>query len=110
MPEPTIATKQIIEQVFDDAAILYDRIGPNIFTQFGMHLVDYLPLAPGMRVLDVATGTGAVILPAAHRVGQEGQVTGIDLSGTILQEAERAMHANRLTNVQLRKMDAEHLD
>lgn len=37
-------------------------------------------------------------------------VTGINLSGAILQEAERAAHADGLTNVELRKMDAEHLE
>ncbi|MDD1753293.1 MAG: class I SAM-dependent methyltransferase [Methanotrichaceae archaeon] len=110
MLEPTIATKQIIEQIFDDAATLYDRIGPSIFAQFGAHLVDLLPLAPGVRVLDIATGTGAVLLPMAHRVGPEGRAIGIDLSSVILQEAEHAVRANGLTNVELRKMDAEHLE
>jgi O-methyltransferase/aklanonic acid methyltransferase len=69
-----------------------------------------MPLVPGARVLDIATGTGAVLLPAARRVGPEGHVTGIDLSGAILQEAERAVRADGLTNVELRKMDAEHLE
>jgi ubiquinone/menaquinone biosynthesis C-methylase UbiE len=42
-------------------------------------------------------------------VGPKGHVTGIDLSGAILREAERAVQADGLTNVELRKMDAEHL-
>jgi ubiquinone/menaquinone biosynthesis C-methylase UbiE len=61
-------------------------------------------------VLDVATGKGAVLLPAARRVGSKGHVTGIDLSGEILKEAKRAVRADGLTNVELRKMDAEHLE
>ncbi len=110
MPEPMVATKQVIEQLFDNAAASYNRTGPSIFTQFGKRLVERMPLKPGARVLDIATGTGAVLLPAAQRVGSEGQVTGIDLSGAILKEAEGAAAAENLTNVQLRKMDAEHLD
>jgi O-methyltransferase/aklanonic acid methyltransferase len=110
MPEPIIITKQMIEQVFDDAAISYDRVGPSIFTQFGNRLVERMSLVPGARVLDVATGKGAVLLPVARRVGPEGHVIGIDLSGTILQEAEQSVRANGLTNVELRKMDAEHLE
>jgi ubiquinone/menaquinone biosynthesis C-methylase UbiE len=43
-------------------------------------------------------------------VGADGRVTGIDLSGAILQEAESAAHMDGLTNVELRKMDAEHLE
>jgi ubiquinone/menaquinone biosynthesis C-methylase UbiE len=107
---PMVATKQVIEQLFDDAATSYNRTGPSIFTQFGTRLVEHTPLRPGARVLDVATGTGAVLLPAARRVGSEGHVTGIDLSGAILGEAERASVTEGLTNVALRKMDAEHLD
>ncbi len=110
MPDITIATKQMIEQLFDGAAKSYNRTGPSIFTQFGARLVERMPLTNGARVLDVATGTGAVLLPAARRVGLEGHVTGIDLSGEILQEAKGAAHTAGLTNVELRKMDAENLE
>jgi ubiquinone/menaquinone biosynthesis C-methylase UbiE len=108
--EPTIITKQVIEQVFDDSAIAYDRVGPSIFTQFGNRLVERMPLVPGARVLDVATGKGAVLLPIAHRIGPQGHVIGIDLSRTILKEAECAVRAGGITNVELHKMDAEHLE
>ena len=81
--KPMVATKQMIEQMFDDAAKSYNRTGPSIFTQFGTRLIEQMPLTPDARVLDVATGTGAVLLPVARRVGSEGHVTGIDLSGAI---------------------------
>jgi len=110
MSEPVILNKQMIEQLFDGAATSYDRAGPSIFTQFGARLVEMILITPGARVLDIATGTGAVLLPAARRVGPQGHVIGIDLSRTILQEAERAVRADGLTNVELRKMDAEHLE
>ena len=110
MPEPTILTKRMIEQIFDDTAASYDRVGPRFFSQFGERLVEQMPLGPGARVLDVATGKGAVLLPSARRVGSGGQVTGIDLSGEILKETERLVRADGLTNVELRKMDAEHLE
>ena len=32
MSEPRIATKQMIEQLFDETAKSYNRTGPNIFT------------------------------------------------------------------------------
>ena len=110
MPEPIILTKRMIEQIFDGSAMSYDRVGPKIFSQFGEHLVEQIPLARGAHVLDIATGKGAVLLPAARRVGSEGQVTGIDLSGGILKETEHLARAEGLTNVELRKMDAEHLE
>ena len=110
MPEPPIATKPIIEKIFNDAAKSYDRAGPSIFTQFGERLVEHMHLSPGMRVLDIATGKGAVLIPAARRVGPEGEVIGIDLSDAILKEAENAARAEGLNNVKLQKMDAEHLE
>jgi len=110
VPEINIATKAMIEQLFDDAAAVYDLAGPSIYTTFGTRLVEHMPLAPGTRILDVATGKGAALLPIARQVGSEGHVTGIDLSGTILEEADRSVCAAGLTNIVLRKMDAEHLE
>lgn len=110
MPEPAVAIKQIMEKTFDDAAVSYDRVGPSIFARFGERLVERMPITSGARVLDIATGKGAVLLPAARLVGTEGRVTGIDLSSAILREAERIAHAEGLTNVEFCKMDAEHLE
>jgi len=39
-----------------------------------------MSLSSGDRVLDVATGKGAALLPAARRVGLVGRVIGVDLS------------------------------
>lgn len=110
MPEPKMITKQMIEQVFDDSAIPYDRVGPNIFTQFGKRLIDKMPLVPGAHLLDVATGKGAVLLPSARRLGPQGKAIGIDLSEKILQEAQRVGREEGLTNIELRKMDAEYIE
>lgn len=33
MPELPISTKPMIEQIFNDAATSYDRVGPRIFAQ-----------------------------------------------------------------------------
>ena len=109
-PGPKIATKPMIEQLFDDAADMYDQAGPSLFTRFGTRLAEHMPLTPGMTILDVATGKGAVVLPCARRVGPAGHVTGVDLSATILHEANRAVCAAGLANVELRQMDAEHLE
>ena len=110
MPEPMIATKDMIKQIFEGAATSYDRTGPSIFARFGARLVEHLPLASGARVLDVATGAGAVLLPAARRVAPRGYVTGIDLSRAMLEEAERLVHADGLNNVEFLTMDAENLE
>jgi ubiquinone/menaquinone biosynthesis C-methylase UbiE len=110
MPELTVATKQNIEQAFDDSAPTYDRVGPAIYEPFAQRLVDWLSLKPGTRILDIATGAGAVLLPAANLLGAEGHVVGIDLSDGLLRQAEALARAEGLTNVELHKMDAEHLE
>jgi len=110
MPDPIVVTKQMIEQHFDSAATSYDRVGPSIFKLFGARLVELMTIAPGARVLDIATGQGAVLLPAARCVRSEGHVIGIDLSSKLIKEVERAVSADGLANVELSKMDAEHLD
>jgi ubiquinone/menaquinone biosynthesis C-methylase UbiE len=61
-------------------------------------------------VLDVATGNGAVLLAAAQRVGPSGQVIGVDLSNEMLGQADAAVRALELPNVQLGRMDAESLE
>ncbi len=110
MGEVTVATKQMIEQLFDEAAEVYDNTGPSIFSQYGKTLADRIPLSDGAQVLDIATGSGAVLLPLAKQLGSDGHVTGIDLSEGILQEAKKNVAAQGLSSVSLRKMDAEQLD
>lgn len=110
MPDPIIATKQVIEQVFDGAAERYDQEGPNVFAQFGVQLVERLAIMGGERILDVATGKGAVLLPCAERVGRFGRVVGIDLSQKMLEQTEGIARARGLDNFELYKMDAEHLE
>jgi SAM-dependent methyltransferase len=68
-------------------------------------LVSYAAIAPGMRVLDVACGTGVVAITAA-RLG--GLVTALDLTPQLL---ERAKENARLARVQIEfhEGDVEHL-
>ncbi len=69
-----------------------------------------MDVRPGDRVLDVATGTGEVLLAAADRSGENGQVVGIDLTAAMLERAAVAIRDRHLSNAELRQMDAEQLD
>lgn len=67
-------------------------------------------LATGERVLDVACGTGLVTFEAAHAVGPTGQVVGVDISGSMVDAAQRRAQNRQLSNVSFARMDAETLD
>ncbi len=102
--------KQLLVGVFDRAAPTYVRVGPLFFDVLARRLVELAELEPGQSILDVATGTGAVLLPAAERVGPEGRVVGIDLSEGMLALAAQQVQRRALTNVRLERMDAERLE
>jgi ubiquinone/menaquinone biosynthesis C-methylase UbiE len=95
--------------VFDRAAPSYDGVAGGYHDHFGQRLVDLAGIEPGDRVLDVACGRGAVLLPVAARVGATGRAVGVDLSPEMVRLAgERATRAG--ADVELHVMDAEHLD
>ena len=55
----------------------------------GRRLLDAADLQSGERVLDVGCGSGASSLESARRVGPEGLVVGVDLSGPMIETARR---------------------
>ena len=71
----------------------------------GAEFVGRLGLKPGMRVLDVACGTGNQSLPAA-RTGAE--VTGLDLAPNLLEQARKRAQAENL-KIRFIEGDAEQL-
>ena len=73
-------------------------------------VLEMADLQPGERVLDVACGTGLVSLPAAIAVGDQGEVTGTDLSGEMVGAARRAASARGLSSARFERMDAEKLE
>ncbi|MEL6654338.1 MAG: methyltransferase domain-containing protein, partial [Bacteroidota bacterium] len=60
-------------------------------------------LAPGMRVLDVGCGTGAMSSGFAERVGPSGSVTGIDSSEHLIAAGQQTW--SHISNLQLQHID-----
>ncbi|MBI3535973.1 MAG: methyltransferase domain-containing protein [Chloroflexi bacterium] len=110
MSEPILANKTTVKKIFDDAAARYDRVGTRVFEIAGARLVELMDIPVGARMLDIATGIGAVLIPAAERVGEKGRVIGIDLADGMLEQARREISARGISNAILREMDAEHLE
>lgn len=61
-----------------------DFLVPAMFAPCARELVSAAGLRPGMSVLDVACGTGALSRTAARSVGPHGAVTGVDLGAPML--------------------------
>lgn len=96
--------------VFSRGAATFGQIGPPVFPYFGHRLVELAQIQSGARVLDIATGRGAVFFPAAETAGSKGHVTGIDLSKEMVKETSREIERRALKNAEVRVMDAEFLE
>lgn len=93
---------------FNDLAATYDQL--HFLRLAATRLVEVSHVRAGARALDVGTGTGVVALAAAHRVGPEGRVIGVDLAPEMLAQAREKARAENLNHVEFREGEAEHLD
>jgi ubiquinone/menaquinone biosynthesis C-methylase UbiE len=72
-------------------------------------LVEYARPQPGMRVLDLASGTGEPAITLAGRVGEQGQVTAFDLSADLLEIAQERARVRGFTHFATQQGDAHSL-
>jgi ubiquinone/menaquinone biosynthesis C-methylase UbiE len=107
---PDISTgKQRVAALYSRVAANYGQDGPPFFAHAGRRLVELAGVGPGDHVLDVATGRGAVLFPAADLVGPPGRVIGIDLAAGMVEQTHDDIARRGLRNVDVLRMDAEHL-
>ncbi|MGH7034415.1 MAG: class I SAM-dependent methyltransferase [Stellaceae bacterium] len=93
---------------FNALAADYDA-GPGCFAHFGRRLVSAAGVSAGQHVLDVATGRGAVLFPAAEATGRAGRIAGVDLADEMAR-ATNADAAQRNLKAQVNVGDAENLE
>lgn len=79
----------------------YDRLNRQgrLISTITRHFLEEIGLTPGMRVLDVGSGTGDVALLAASAVGQSGRVVGVDNDSAALSIAKERADNAELTNI-----------
>ena len=95
-----------IEKVYNRYSRFYDLLFGPIFRSGREIAPLLLDLAPGSRLLEVGVGTGLSLPMLPRNI----QITGVDLSGKMLEQARRRTKELGLENVQLLKMDATRLD
>ncbi len=101
--------KEQIADLYHRVASDYGHVGPNFFTYAGQHLIEHVGIAEGAQVLDVGTGRGANLFPAAEAVGSRGQIIGVDLADGMVRETTTEIKRRNLSHASMLQMDAEHL-
>jgi SAM-dependent methyltransferase len=77
------------------AAAAWAELQPELDLQLsplGLQAIAALAPSPGETILDIGCGTGQTVLQLADRVGQSGQVIGVDMASTLLESAQKRAH------------------
>ena len=96
-----------VATLFDGAARHYDRVGHVLALGSGPYYrrnaLERAGLRRGMKLLDVATGTGQVARAATRILRDSDSVVGLDPSAGMLREAQRA-HSGLLVRARAEEM------
>lgn len=84
-------------------------INKDYWTHFGKELNELVMVKEGSRVLDIGTGSGSCLIPAAERTGTNGEVIGIDMWEQTVQKCRATIKEHGLENACAMKMDANSL-
>src|SRR5262245_555027 len=101
----TAVENDFVARVYEKLANVYDVVfGPSLH-HGRLVAIERMGIRPGDQVLEVGVGTGinTTLYP------QSCQVTGIDLSASMLEKARVRVQRAQLHNVRLQEMDAAHL-
>jgi ubiquinone/menaquinone biosynthesis C-methylase UbiE len=83
--------------------------GLDYWTAFGERLTELMNFKRSTKVLDIGTGSGACLIPAAMKIGLQGQIIGIDLWPNKIEATLENIRKKSLTNASAEVMDARKL-
>src|SRR6476646_11074489 len=91
----------------DEAAAEYDRAFAHVTAHFMPFLLQAAHIAPGMNVLDIATGTGLSAEAVLAAVGPTGHVIAADVSPAMAEKARERLE--KAPNVAVSIEDGQRL-
>lgn len=103
-----------IAAMFDRVAPRYDLLNRLLSARqdqrWRRRLTKMIPFRPEGRYLDVATGTGDVLVAAAHAHDEYGAFVGVDISSEMLVRAEEKARQHGIKGkTEFRRLNAENL-
>jgi ubiquinone/menaquinone biosynthesis C-methylase UbiE len=101
--------KIIIKETFNSVSCEYDSKALRFFSESAKYLASILHLRGNECVIDIATGTGNAALAIAAHLPQ-GNVTGVDFSAGMLEQARRKATEQNIRNVKFLEMDMQAME
>ncbi len=98
--------KERVKETFSRASKTYGDLDSAFFGDFGKKLVSLVSIKPEDHILDVATGTGAVLFSCAEHLGDKGSIIGVDFSEDMVKICRKQVQQ---PNIQVKQMDAADL-
>jgi phosphatidylethanolamine/phosphatidyl-N-methylethanolamine N-methyltransferase len=98
--------QKVIERIYDGVGPYYNFVFGKLFFQDGREVaIDLLDIKAKQKILEVGVGTG-LTLPVYPRTCK---VVGVDISASMLKEAEALIAEHKLKNVSVQQGDATKL-
>jgi ubiquinone/menaquinone biosynthesis C-methylase UbiE len=98
-----------LEVVYSRLARVSGLESPNYWQHFGTRLVDLAEIPEGAAVLDIGTGLGSVLIPAAEKAGIHGLGIGVDIDFGWCKRALTEIQSHNSRRTALAAMDAANL-
>ena len=80
----------------------------NMLLPLGNALLNKIDFKSSMQVLEVGCGTGYIIEQISKKIGSDGNITGVDISETMILEAKRNLNNSNTINANCLVLDAEN--
>jgi demethylmenaquinone methyltransferase/2-methoxy-6-polyprenyl-1,4-benzoquinol methylase len=106
----SLQSKAETRAFYNKIAAVYDLLAERSERPIRETALDMLNALPSERMLEIGFGTGHCLVALARDVGEKGRIFGVDLSESMVTQAEKLLTENQMAGrVELEQADAIHL-